>query len=225
VTTALEPGLPTFVPWRPDGGERDRLWSFCRAWWDGAGLDIREGSSPPGPFQRAAAINEAASGPWDVAVVIDADVVAPHEQVHAAADAARRTGRVTLGFDMYVGLSPAFTPRVLAGETADWDRNAIRRSKVHESSIVAVPRPLWDLIGGFDERFVGWGQEDVAFIQSARVLGGGIDRVGGTVYHLWHRPSRERDWRLGTWRPNQELGIRYREARDRDAIEALLGER
>lgn len=224
---ALASGLLAFVPWRSDGDERDRLWAFCRTRWEAAGLRIREGSSPPGPFNRAAAINDAASGAWDVAVVIDADVLpADMQQVYQAASHALDVGRVTLGFEMYVGLNPAMTARILDGyEGDDWSYGAVRRSRRHESSVVAIPRSIWDRTGGFDPRFQGWGQEDVAFAQAARVLGGGIDRVAGEVFHLWHRPSRERAKSAATYRTNQELGIRYREALDQGAINALLGER
>lgn len=160
-----------------------------------------------------------------MAVVIDADVLADPSQVAAAARHALESGRVTLGFEMYVGLNPSMTERVLKGWDGDWNRGAVRRSRQHESSIVAIPRDVWDRLKGFDTRFVGWGQEDVAFAQSARVLTGGIDRVSGEVYHLWHYPSRERARTTPTYRTNQELGIRYRAARDPEAVEALLGER
>jgi hypothetical protein len=42
-------------------------------------------------------------------------------------------------------------------------------------------------LGGFDERFDGWGWEDRAFaITAERLLGQSAKRINHMVYHLWH---------------------------------------
>lgn len=56
------------------------------------------------------------------------------------------------------------------------------------SCCFAIPRPGWDRLGGFDERFRGWGFEDMAF-QSASVGLIGHERVEGDLFHLWHPRS------------------------------------
>lgn len=211
------------VPRRADGGYRDRLWEFCRSWWSTKvpGWDITEGASPDGPFNRSAALNDAArkAGDWDVAVIIDADVVADPLQVRQAVTGALETGAVVLGFTDYHGLTPAATRRVLAGDEPT-PAGRIVTKREHESSIVVVPRTAWETIGGFDERFVGWGQEDVAFAHSARLLVG-LRRVPGPVYHLWHERTRERVRSSETYKANQELGQAYREAFDEDSVRAV----
>ena len=221
------PSVRFVVPWRTDGGERQKLWAFCRSWWEKgcSDFEVVEGQAPEGPFSRAAAINDGAQGDWEVAVVLDADVLATPDQVAQAVSGARATGRLTLAFERFVGLIPSMTNRILEGYQGDWTRGRRYVTDEHESSIVAVPRALWDEIGGFDERFRGWGQEDVSFVQAARVLGGWIDRVPGTVYHLWHRRSPDRMPFTATYKANQELGARYRQTRDPEAMRALLSER
>ena len=179
------------------------------------------GSSPPGPFNRAAALNRAAEGSWDVAVVADADVVAEASQVEAAIARALETGRICFAFDVYQGLTAETTRRILSGRRARWSVGIRYRSKVHESSLVAVPREAWDRIGGFDPGFEGWGQEDVAFAQAARILVGPPERVPGIVWHLWHPRAPERRPELPGFRANQERGARYREARTPEEIRAI----
>jgi hypothetical protein len=215
------------VPWRSDGGHRERLWAFCRAWWRERFPDalIVEGSSPDGKFNRAAAINDAARGDWDVAIVLDADVLADPGQVRDAVELARSTGRLTLAYERFAGLTMGMTTRVLDGYEGRWGAGTRFRSTTHESSIVVVPRALWETVGGFDERFVGWGQEDVAFVQACRVLGGEPERVAGPVYHLWHERSPDRRAFDPQYRANQALGARYRETREPDAMRELLAER
>lgn len=215
------------VPWRPDGGYRDRLWSFARERWQRAGFGqgIVEGRSPAGPFNRSAAINDAAHGDWDVFIVADADVLIDGAQVREAIERALSSGRVVLPFTHYVGLTPNMTKRVLDGYDGDWDRGARFRSQKHESSCVVVPRAAWETTGGFDERFIGWGQEDVAFIQSARLLVGEVERIDGHVWHLWHPRAPERDPKHVEYQANQALGQRYRDARSSRDIRALIGEK
>lgn len=221
-------GARFLVPWRADGGHRERLWDWCGTHWSRSLPDIPivQGNSPDGPFNRSAAINDAARGEWDVGVVLDADVIADPAQVRQAMRIASDTGRVTLPYTLFVGLNASMTTKILAGRgqgvSRSWDRGARFRSTIHESSIVCIPRTLWDEVGGFDERFVGWGQEDVAFIQACRILGGEIERVPGVVYHLWHPKSPERHTRRVEYVKNQELGQRYRMATTREAMRELL---
>jgi len=224
--TSLALGSVRFcVPWRPDGEHRDALWTFCRAYWERVCPDIELVTADvAGIFNRSAAINRAAEGSWDVAVALDADVVADADQVYRAVEMAQHTGRLTLGFEHYAGLTPHMTKLVMEGYEGERDRGVRYRSDRHESSIVAVPRALWDDVGGFIEAFQGWGQDDVAFAHACRILGGGIERVPGNVWHLWHPRSAERDKKLQTYRDAQALGERFRSVTTEHEMRALLAE-
>ena len=78
------------VPIRYGKPERDRLWEFCRPRWAEFFPDwpVYEGvhGAEEGPFNRSLAVNRAAeaAGEWDVAVVIDNDVLADPQAVRAA---------------------------------------------------------------------------------------------------------------------------------------------
>ena len=221
-------GTVFLVPRRPDGAHRDRLWNRCRSHWLSScpGIPIIEGASPDGPFNRSAAINAAASGDWGVAVILDADVLAPASQIYDAVEMAVRTGRMVLGFTEYLALNALMTRRVLeGGEPWESVQGISLRQWSHESSIVVVTRELFDEVGGFDERFVGWGQEDVAFSQACRVLSGEPIRIPGRVVHLYHGRSPERDRRQPEYRANQLLGKRYRETKEPQAMRDLLAEK
>src|SRR3972149_4330571 len=118
------PSVRFVVPWRTDGGERQKVWAFCRWWWEKGcpDFEVVEGQAPEGPFSRAAAINDGAQGDWEVAVVLDADVLATPDQVAQAVSGARATGRLTLAFERFVGLIPSMTNRILEGDQGDWTR-------------------------------------------------------------------------------------------------------
>jgi hypothetical protein len=221
------------VPRRADGGHRDRLWQFCKARWASQFPDwpIIEGHHDVGPFNRSAALNIAAAqaGPWDVAVIIDADVLAHPPSVAAAVDIAAATGRMVVSHDERVMLNKVGTEKVLAGFEGSWrDRRMVQT--VYTDSVsccVAVPRALWDLVGGFDERFVGWLAEDSAFEIAAVTLSGKpYVRLSSELFHLDHPLAPEAQSKSNPRRlANAARLERYRAAAgDADAVRALLGE-
>lgn len=199
------------VPRRDDGGHRDRLWTLLRRRWETLHPDwpIFEGYHEEGPFNRSAAINRAAkeAGAWDVAVIIDADILVDPRHVTEAVDRSWETRRVIWAHQDWRGVNRAATDRVLERPAtlleprlAFLDPAIEKTNPISWSCCIAVPRTAWDAIGGFDERFRGWGWEDHAFAAlavahnddgtgSAWHGGDGIpgQRVTeGSVYHLWH---------------------------------------
>lgn len=204
------------VPRRADNGHRDRLWAHCRSVWTDRNPSWRivEGHHDEGPFNRSAAINKAAkiAGDWDVALVIDSDALPGEGQAAAAVDRAAETGRACFSFTDYYGLNDHMTTRVLDGFDGDWRKGAKLKMLAgrHVSSCLAVPRRLWETIGGFDEAFRGWGWEDRAFVAACRTLGGGVDRIPGAVFHLWH-PTGDAKAAMQSddYRAAQALACRY----------------
>lgn len=217
------------VPRRGGIADRDRLWLFVKEWWATYHPDwpIYEGESPDGPFNRGAAINNAAraAGDWDVALIVDADVIAAPEQVEAAVERAATTGRMTFAFERYRALSEQMTTKVLGGYSGDWTRGAKLSMTTHVSSIQAVPRTLWEVVDGFDERISGWGHDDTIFAHCCRVMGGGIERIPGTVWHLHHRPSPESKAGQPGRRRSGLLAKRYFAAVTPQDCAALIAER
>lgn len=189
------------VPRRAGVPERDATWAKCRQRWETQFPDweIFEGHHNNGPFNRSKALNCAArdAGDWDLAMIIDSDIFIASDQVLAGVDRAVATGRVTWPFTQWKGLSKQGTQDLLAEELGhvlfswwsgeDIERYVEKTNPVSWSCCILVPREAWDALGGFDERFRGWGYEDMAF-QSAAV-GFGHERLPGAVYHLWHPRS------------------------------------
>lgn len=197
------------VPYRSDSGRRDELWKFTREWLGKHHPDYEiyvAGGPSSGLFNRSAAINQAAreAGAWDVAVICDSDTVVPPAQLERAVSEADRTGRLTSALTKVVELSEKSTNQLLSDSEVDILHLKAQRTRTKDdmtqSSVLAVPRSLWDAIGGFDEEFTGWGCEDNAFWLAATVLGGigRVDaeveahgskeplRITGSAYHLWH---------------------------------------
>lgn len=233
---ATEPWPVVFAAVRPDGGPRTDAMAAVFAWWSENGMPIAYAAQSPGdePFAKALLYNTATRDPdaegWDVGIFIDADILpGSFDQIEAAIDVAARSGRLVLAHDHKYDLPEDATRRILAGHAAPagvaaeldlpYERNTF-------SSVVVVPRKLWDAVGGFDEGFVGWGWEDLAFFWACRSLGFGYHRVGGAVYHLWHPRERADTYDAPTYGANADLGRRYWAARRRRrTMRALLAER
>ena len=207
------------VPRRDGQEHRDRLWRFCRAWWSNDHPDwpIIEGHHDVGPFNRAAAINAAAAaaGDWDVAVIIDSDVLVSADRVRWAVQNAFETNHFSMPHDERVMLTERGTEKVLGGYRGSWDVKGIleRTYKGECSCAIAVSRKLWDAVGGFDEGFSGWGWEDVAFVCAAETMTGDRDVAEGRLYHLWHPTSYGNNPKEPTFIANKERADRYIEAR------------
>lgn len=220
------------VPRRAGIPDRDRIWQWAQARWQADHPDwpIVEGHHNDGPFNRSAAINDAAekAGDWDVAVVIDADVVANPDAVRTGVELATQ-GFLVVTHDIRVMLNRSGTQKVLAGWDGPWwTRGTVE--KVWYDSVscsVAVSRDLWDQVGGFDPLFVGWGFEDTAFRIACETMSGRpLLRVSSEVYHLWHQPAPETRTSSPTRQANARRKAAYEAARwDRDAIRRLLDER
>jgi hypothetical protein len=214
---------------RPDGGRRDELWEFCSRWWTERfpQWPIHAGDTP-GVFNRGAALNAAARAAgrdWDVLLIADGDVVAEPEQVQAAVERAHETGRLTFAFTEYRALSPQMTDKVLDGFSGNWNPGVRLRMSNHLSSLIAVPRALWERICGFDERLEGWGHDDGIFAHTARVLGGGCERISGAVWHLNHPKSPHTAADDPGHRAAGRIAQRYYQAVTPAAVEQLIAER
>jgi hypothetical protein len=234
------------VPRRADGAVRDRNWAWIRDHWT-AGLpevEIVTGDHDDGPFNRSAAINAAAraAGDWDLAVIADADSFCGTDQLRRAINTAVRTGMHTIAFSDFRYLSQKMTDRiVLDGFNGDWNPGIEWTLKIGCSSLLAVPRAVWDAAGGFDEGFIGWGEEDIAFSIACQTMcparyiaqpGGdhlqlrlGFHRLEGDCWHLWHPKQDTNDPKLPGYQANVARRERYvAAAHDPKAMRALLAE-
>ncbi len=217
------------VPRRADDGPRDRLWDHCRPLWEERhGWPIYEGASPEGPFNRSAAVNAAAeaAGEWDVAVIIDADVICAPDSVVSAVELAWQSDRLVVAHDERVMLNRRGTEKVLAGFQGSWrERSMVERIWLDSvSCCVAISRRLWELAGPFDELFVGWGREDTAFRIACEVETGPIVKVCGETFHLWHPVAAEVAKNHPRRQANEKRHQAYVAARgDRARVRALRG--
>jgi GT2 family glycosyltransferase len=211
------------IPYRSDQGHRDRLWQHLKThYWANLPYPLIVGHHDDGPFNRSTAVNAAAktAGAWDVAIIADSDTWVPVRQLSEAVRLASTGGSLVSALTAVAELSADCTEKILSGADVnflDIDLERVRAGELAtQSSMLAVPRYLWDRIGGFDEKFAGWGGEDNAFWRAASILGGQPRRLEGYAYHLWHQPAISTADRRSdpAYRINLARWNRYRTARN-----------
>jgi predicted glycosyltransferase involved in capsule biosynthesis len=176
--------------------------------------NIIYGESTGKVFNRAAALNacvyEAFRLGADVAFLVDADTFVSPLQLTEAAELALLSDRLVIAYDDYVKLSILETKLF-------YDKKVLSEgesSRVHVSGAIAVTKKLWEDVGGFDERFIGWGCEDRSFDWCCNALRGFKHslRITGKAYHLWHPTSKHNSRNSNYFKNNINLAMRYKNA-------------
>ncbi|HXJ64365.1 MAG TPA: glycosyltransferase [Actinomycetota bacterium] len=195
------------VPRRDGFADRDANWDWCRPWWQWRHPDwpVVEGHHVTGLFNRSAAINRAAelAGGWDVAVIIDSDVIIAPDLVREAVRRAHDEQQMAVAFKTRYNLSARGTSQTKAetiypeafsmSEPRNHRMYVARTYENQHSAVIAVPRAVYDKVGGFDEGFCGWGLEDTAFaIACETVMGKPLVYLDGEAWHLHHNAAAEK---------------------------------
>ncbi len=207
------------VPWRGGCPHRDAAWRHVRNLYETEHPDweIVTGTDAGGAFSRSQAILDGARrSSGDVLVIADADVWC--DPAPAVAKVAE-TGWA-IPHTLIHRLSEDSTAAALDG--ADWqglplstdNRQDSRPYRGNETgTLVVFDRYILGAVSP-DPRFVGWGQEDVAWSIALRTLVGAPWRGDADLVHFWHPPQERRSRIVGSV-AGEALATRYRRARNR----------
>ena len=221
--------VSVLIPFKSDGGQRDRIWSWMQKRWLRTLADIElivcdDGGKPGEPFNEGKAWNRCAElATGDILVVGESEVAFDAIQIADAIHDVRDRGGWRIA-SAYHQLDASATERILSSEPMSAivvDTSEITRSFIMESVSppLIVPRVAWDYVGGMDERYVGWGWIDKAFAAAMNTLYRPFERFPGSVFHLAHPRGSDRDC-------NPELTARYLAAEgDVEAMRAIIAER
>lgn len=191
------------------------------------------------PFSKSVAINNAVKkAKGDVFFIVDADGYMPAADVlHCAKEIrrARKRGHKLwfVPYRQFYRLTEEASAKLLASDPANpvvfpvppaKDTVIATDHKVghwYGAMVQIVPREAFDVTGGWDERFRGWGGEDYAAMRAIDTLYSLHKTLPGAVFHVWHpqlSTTGQGDfihWKDRVWegqhaaRVNSELSLQY----------------
>jgi hypothetical protein len=241
------------VPFREERHYPDRihLWHWLRRYWkhELPHAEIVIGHNRSRPFSKTRAVNDAAQrAKGDIFVILDSDTYIPGKVITACVARIRQARRrdLPLWFIPYrhiYRLTRTTTKYILESTPRDPLRIPTPPPKSMVEStlgsmhghwfgalIQIMPREAFDVANGMDERFVGWGGEDVAFLRAVDTLYGNHKTTANDVLHMWHhhigKTHITRMWEgQHSPRSNEQLAQRYNLATgDRVRMNALVHE-
>lgn len=167
-----------------------------------------------GPWSKGAALRAAAAeASGEILVIADADSLVEPETIDEAIATVAATGDWVVPHRTVYRLTAEETERIYDGGKFRRGPGLVVRQPYTGppgGGIVVLRRADWDLVGGVDPRFEGWGGEDICFGFALETLVGWHRRLVGRLFHLWHEhPAPE----LRGSPESEALVARYKAAR------------
>lgn len=234
------PKISLLFPFKSRDPHRRKVFKWVLNYWKCQlpDAEIIIGRSNSKPFCKTEALNDAAArAHGKVLVIIDADAYMDAKVIDECAD--KILEELELGNNLWFvpyrklfRLTEAKTLEIIDGDfctpfdmpvlppvewiDGDWSKSSYGHR--YGAMVMMFPREALDALGCFDERFKGWGGEDVAFLRALDVLWGKHKTTNNPLYHLWH-PYIGNSYISRAWRgqkkeqPNRELAMAYHRAR------------
>ena len=225
--------ISVIIPFQTDRGPRERIYHWVRKFYAQTmpEAELVLGFLDDKEINKSKAVNQAVKqATKDILVLADADVVYDPNLIAKAILHVHQAAMV-VPFTEIRDMNQPGTERLLAAEPV-WpvevkQEENMKSPLMYEGfagKLIVMHRKHFEAVGGFDERFIGWGGEDDAFSLSVRTICGELVNLEGAIYHMWHPPSTYRTNPHG--KANRELLQRYDQANgNQEAMLKLIHER
>lgn len=157
------------------------------------GAEICIGHSDGTPvFSKSKAVNNAAlQATRDIFVIADSDIIFEPTLIPQSVKLLQDHPWV-IPYQRVFNLDQESTNRLFQMEPTwpiPFEFSGSYRHQMGWGGVNIVPRKHFESVGGFDERFQGWGGEDDAFAFSLQYVCGEVRRINASIFHLWHAPA------------------------------------
>lgn len=226
--------VSVIVPFRPGDEHRDRLWDWCRSWWETwfPQFEIVVADTEHDQFNRGAARNEAARrATGEILVIADADTITHPEAVMSgitAVDINLAPWVIPYEQERYYNLSEnatirrlQFPPDIVVPITEPWDEDDWEHRITSWAGCLILRRDSYWYAGGYPE-FRTWGYEDDCFRAALDQLTGPHHRMDGFALHLHHPATEAECFGNPEIENNRMIARQYKRARTRSQMIQLV---
>lgn len=207
--------ISALIPYKPDGGVRDYLWSLVKKRYETLlpEIELCVGYDDSEPFCRSRAINQAAKqAKGELFLLVDTDVVYDPALIDRIVPLVHSHPWIIPFYNGYRLTAQATERLIREGLPASIQASPEEiegNDSFAGAFINIVLRDRFEAIQGMDERFLGWGGEDGALVYSLDTIFGNHYRLSESIYHLWHpRPILVDDY----YQENMNLLWKYKSA-------------
>lgn len=187
--------VSVLIPYQSDGnGPRDTSFEWVLGFYarmmPEAEVCVGEIADSREPFSRSKAINRAYhQATKDIIVIADSDIVYDPNLLRESITYLNSEQWV-IPFSRILRLSKE-TSHLLLQQESRWPltvktETAAEQATAFVGGFNVLGREAYETVGGYDERFVGWGGEDEAFAYALDTLVGHHIRLEGEMVHFWH---------------------------------------
>ncbi|WP_373601534.1 galactosyltransferase-related protein [Paraclostridium bifermentans] len=182
------------VPHRNGEFYRDRNWKYLKNIYNCLipDAEICLGDTSSIPYSKSEAVNNAfKKATREILVIMDSDILIDIESLNTAISIVDKY-KFILPYNKLVRLDEKSTEKILNKELLNIeDIDISNNSIIKEESrmvggIYVTTKEVYKNIGGFDERFRGWGGEDDAVLSCVKYIYGKYHRLDNILYHLYH---------------------------------------
>lgn len=223
------PKISLLIPFSSTDPERRRNLRWLLRYWRNElpNAEIVIGRSHQRIFCKGEALNNAAKrARGRVLVILDADAYLPGKIINRAANRIleeldnhlwyvpyRRLYRLRQGITRAILASDPTDPLRLPSppppEFVEGDGHKSKYGHRYGAMIMMFPREALDTLGCFDERFKGWGGEDVALLRALDTLYGKHKTTNNDILHLWH-PFIGDNYTSRIWEGQRESNVNHK---------------
>lgn len=222
--------VSVLIPHKSDNGPRDAAFNWIKKFYKRSmpEAEICIGEDNSELFNRSKAINNAfKKSTRNIIVVADNDTIYDPALILKSIKLLDENAWV-VPFHNVLNISEENSKKIYESK-AKWPlRVKVKDYRFKDFSrwagkLNVLPRKSFKKVGGFDERFEGWGCEDSAFSLSVNAVCGKFKRLDTDVYHLWHpyvgtKGNPKHD-------DNNKLLKQYQKAKTKEDMKKLIQER
>lgn len=184
-------------PFRPGCEHREAAKETVSQWWETAVPEWEQVTVDDGGevFSRGGSLNEGVRlARPDVIIAADADLLIGRAQILEAVEAANASPGLVQPFASLHWYDERATHALLSEPWKAFYQRSPRplyRWEVNDATplvggLNVLSFETWKAVGGWPDKFRGWGHEDLAFAAACRTLVAPHRKISGTVHHLFH---------------------------------------